>query len=273
MEVDTTYMVPADSSIRSIADADQPGTRIAVGRANAADLFLSGALKHATLVRADTEAAAFELLRTGQADAFASNRTAILGFAPQLPGARILEDRFNVVLHAMAVPKGQANRLDYVLEFIEQAKASGFVQQAFGRHDIRGVQVAPPAAETEVRALFEQFILAQNAHDLSALGELLLASPRFLWITAGSPVRGQDAALKRFGDLYQGTWRLEASAGELQVTSPQAGVAHLYVPVNFASGTTGQAAQTTRFVMNQTLVKTEKGWRIASLVLTPAAAP
>jgi len=41
------------------------------------------------------------------------------------------------------VPKGQAARLAYISEFIEQAKASGLVQQAIERAGLRGYQVAP----------------------------------------------------------------------------------------------------------------------------------
>jgi hypothetical protein len=44
----------------------------------------------------------------------------------------------------MAVPKGQRERLAYFSEFIEEAKASGFVQQSITRAGWRGVQVAPP---------------------------------------------------------------------------------------------------------------------------------
>src|SRR5919109_5653807 len=65
------------------------------------------------------------------------------------------------------------------------------------------------APEDEVKAVFERFVVAQNAHDLKAVGELLLDAPHFLWITRGTPIWGHEAALKRFEALYQGTWRLE----------------------------------------------------------------
>jgi ketosteroid isomerase-like protein len=64
-------------------------------------------------------------------------------------------------------------------------------------------------SEDEVRALFEKFVAAQNAHDIKAVGELLQDSPQFLWITRGTPIWGRDAALKRFETLYQGSWFLE----------------------------------------------------------------
>jgi hypothetical protein len=60
--------------------------------------------------------------------------------------------------------------------------------------------------EDEAKALFRKFIMAQNAHDLRAVGEILLDSPRFLWISRTTPVWGRDAALKRFEENYKGTW-------------------------------------------------------------------
>src|SRR6266702_2417252 len=50
VELDYTYLVPAGSSIRSVADADRPGVRIAAIRNHASTITLSRMLKHATLV-------------------------------------------------------------------------------------------------------------------------------------------------------------------------------------------------------------------------------
>ncbi len=143
LEVDLTYLVPASSSIRRIADADTPGIRIAVPRGDLVDILLSGSLKQATLVRAETVAGAFELVRSGQADVCAEPRPNLLQDQAHLPESRVLEDRFGVNRVGIVVPKGNTGRLGYVSEFVEQAKASGLVQRAIERAELRGVQVAP----------------------------------------------------------------------------------------------------------------------------------
>src|SRR5450759_1118648 len=143
-ELDYTYLVPAGSSIRSLADADRPGVRIAAIRDHASTLTLSRILKHATLVYADTPDPAFDLLRTGRTDAWASVGYALQSYSTRLPGSRVLEDRYGANRMAMAVPKGEAGRLAYISEFIEEAKASGLVQRAIERGGLRGVHVAPP---------------------------------------------------------------------------------------------------------------------------------
>lgn len=144
MQTDFTYLVPAGSAIHQIGDADQSGNRIAVPRKDASDLYLSKILKQAELVRADSLAGALDLVRTGQADAYAAGRTPLLSLADQLPGCRVLEHGFGTVSYAALVPKGNPGHLAYVSEFIEDAKTSGLVKEAIEHAGLRGVQVAPP---------------------------------------------------------------------------------------------------------------------------------
>jgi polar amino acid transport system substrate-binding protein len=133
LQLDYTFLLPAGSSIRSIADADRPDVRIAVVRDHASTLTLSRVFKHAQLIYAATPDPTFELLRTGQVDAFASVRPVLLPYSSKLPGSRVLSEHYGANLVGMAVAKGQTARLDYLSEFIEHANASGLVQQAIDR--------------------------------------------------------------------------------------------------------------------------------------------
>jgi polar amino acid transport system substrate-binding protein len=148
IEFDYTYLVPAGSLIRSAAGADRPGVRIAVVHAHASTLALTRLRKQAELMSVDTPDSAFDLLRTGRVNAWASARPVLVEYSAQLPGSRVLEDRYGANRPAVVVAKGQAARLAYISEFIEEIKASGFVQQAITRSGWRGVQVAPAASPT-----------------------------------------------------------------------------------------------------------------------------
>ena len=44
--------------------------------------------------------------------------------------------------------------------------------------------------DDDVKATFDRFVAAQNAHDVSAVRDLLLDSPNFLWVTRGAPIWG-----------------------------------------------------------------------------------
>jgi ketosteroid isomerase-like protein len=128
---------------------------------------------------------------------------------------------------------------------------------------------AQAGTEDEVKAQFSKFVTAQNAHDLKAVGDMLLDSPQFLLITRGAPIWGREAALKRFEALYQGTWSLDPKTDELKVFEVQPGVAQLYVPITFMIAPAGQTAQPSRFLMNQILVKTPDGWKVSSVLPIP----
>src|SRR5467141_4614790 len=51
LEIEAGYLVPAGSPIRTMAEVDREGVRIAVAVSSAYDLYLSRSVKHATLVR------------------------------------------------------------------------------------------------------------------------------------------------------------------------------------------------------------------------------
>lgn len=127
--------------------------------------------------------------------------------------------------------------------------------------------------EDEVKASFGRFVAAQNAHDVSAVRDLLLDSQNFLWITRGTPIWGRDAAIKRFETLYQGTWKLSPDASGLKVIVLSATTAQLFCPIVFNIGPSGQPAPDAPVLMNMTLVKTAKGWRIASILPIPVPPP
>jgi polar amino acid transport system substrate-binding protein len=78
LQQDFTFLLPPGSSIRSIADVDRPEVRIAVVRHHASTLDLARILRHAKMISADTLHGAFELLRDGQTNAFASTRPQLL---------------------------------------------------------------------------------------------------------------------------------------------------------------------------------------------------
>jgi polar amino acid transport system substrate-binding protein len=143
--VDLTFLVAPGSPIANVAEADRPGVRIAAARGAATALLLERTLKDASLVLADNEPAAFSLIAGGKVQAYAQNRTLLLGLAEKLPGSRVLEDSFAVAELAIALPKGRPAALAYVSEFIEQAKRAGVVGRAIGAAGLRGVKVAPAA--------------------------------------------------------------------------------------------------------------------------------
>jgi polar amino acid transport system substrate-binding protein len=139
---DFTYLVPAGSALGIAADVDRPGIRVAAVRGHASTIALVRLLKQAQPVYADTYDPTFELLRSGNADAFASIREMLIQYSAQLPGSRVLDDSYQTNLAGVAVAKEKAERLGYVSEFLEELKRSGSLKKMVDDNGLRGVEVA-----------------------------------------------------------------------------------------------------------------------------------
>jgi len=143
-QFDYAYLLPPGSTIRSIADVDKPGHRIATVQSHASALALRRMVKHAELVGSELPEATLDLLRAGGAEAFAFPRAELLEYSATLPGSRVLDEAYGNNRVGIAVAKGQPGRLGYLTEFVEQAKASGLVQRALDRGGLHAFRVSPP---------------------------------------------------------------------------------------------------------------------------------
>ena len=143
MEVEFGYLVPAGSSISTLADVDRSGIRVAVQEKSQPDVFVSRTLKNAEVVRAPSLAGTVEMLKSRRADAIFSIKPSLFEASNQLPGSRVLEGRPGIDPHAMVMPKGREVGLAYARQFIEHAKSEGLVKAAIERVGMRGAVVAP----------------------------------------------------------------------------------------------------------------------------------
>ena len=143
MVLQSTYLVAPGSPIRTHAEVDRPGVRVAGIENTATTRASARSLKTVTIVNVKTADELFELIRTGKADAVVQSREALNGLAAKLPGARVLDGSFLNSFVAIAVPKKRPAALAYVSAFIEEAKASGSVRRAFDNVGLKGSVVAP----------------------------------------------------------------------------------------------------------------------------------
>jgi polar amino acid transport system substrate-binding protein len=139
-----TFLVPEASAIRRASDADKPGIRIAAVRSHASTAALTSVIKQAEVILKEGEQAAFELLRAGRVQAFASTRQLLRKMSNELLGSQVLADRYGAQFNRLVVPKGRAAWLAYANEFVEDAKKTGLVQKAIDREGTSAFEVAPP---------------------------------------------------------------------------------------------------------------------------------
>ena len=140
--IEGTYMVSADSPLRTLEDVDREGVRIAVGKGSAYDLYLTRTIKKAQLVRAPTSPTVIDTFQEQKLEVAAGVRQQLLAFASGRSDLRVMDGRFMVIEQAMGMPKGREKGLAFLKLFVEEAKSSGFVASGLTRSNQRD-EIAP----------------------------------------------------------------------------------------------------------------------------------
>ena len=142
-----TYIVAAGSPMQKVADADRAGMHISAVKNDTQDVYLSANLKN-TRVDAVTEMPPPDemesILLNGKLDAFAANRQRIVEIAAAHPKLRAIADNFSVAGQAIAVPKGNAARLDSLNRMLDEILATDLVKASIERAGSKGVDAAKP---------------------------------------------------------------------------------------------------------------------------------
>jgi polar amino acid transport system substrate-binding protein len=142
--IEGAYLVPVSSPIRENAEVDRDGNRVVVGKGSAYDLFLTREIKRATIVRVQGSPAVVDTMVAQKLEVAAGVRQQLEADAKRVPAVRLLPGRFMAINQAMATQKSREAGAKFVRAFIEEMKASGFVEQSLRRHGIEGAMVAPP---------------------------------------------------------------------------------------------------------------------------------
>jgi len=134
---------------------------------------------------------------------------------------------------------------------------------------ISGEPASAASNEADARALFTAFIVAQNAHDISAVKSMLWKSPETLLYSRGIEARGTEAVAQRFAEYYHGTWQLKPDMTKFEISTISDNVVQILVPIVFMRGLPGAKPRSNTFLISQTYVKGDNGWRVA--VILPIA--
>jgi polar amino acid transport system substrate-binding protein len=142
MQTESGYLVKG-AAIRTMEEIDRPGVRVAVLERGDSDIFLTGRLKHATLIRVKMIPDAVELLKSGGADAHANIKTFLIPTSSQVPEGRILDGYWQIQPVAYGVAKGNPAAA-YVKRTVDELNANGFTKAAVERAQIPGLMAAAP---------------------------------------------------------------------------------------------------------------------------------
>lgn len=145
VEIEATYLVPAGSALKTIAEVDQPGRRVAVTARSAYALWLENNYKKGELLQFDNAAAALGAFDGEKFDAYAGLRPGLIDLQQARPGSRILDGQFAAVQQAVGTARSNSAGAAFLRDFVEEAKQSGLVARLIERHQVVGrLSVATP---------------------------------------------------------------------------------------------------------------------------------
>jgi polar amino acid transport system substrate-binding protein len=138
--IEATYAVRKDSPLRTTAQVDAAGVRIAAPEKAGYELYLTRTLKSATLVRTKSFDASIDLFNAKGADAVAALKPNLLESMAKLPDARLLDGNFMTVNHGLGTPRARGTAgAEYLKAFVEDINASGFIARSIERHRVQGL--------------------------------------------------------------------------------------------------------------------------------------
>jgi polar amino acid transport system substrate-binding protein len=144
MLVQQSFIVPDSSPLKSVADIDAAGLRIAGGNNDSITLYMARNMKRAIRIETDnTPADARRRFAAGEIDAFGANRQRLTTMLKDMPGYRLLPDNLFGVPQTIIVAKGNADVLAAINAFIDDARDSGLLRGAIEKSGVIGVDPAP----------------------------------------------------------------------------------------------------------------------------------
>lgn len=141
--IESTYLVPAGSTLRHIDEINRPGIRIVAISNTTTARSAARTAPRASVREVPSVAEMIALACKGEGDAFALTHDSFAGLLPELPGARVLPGHFQETGIAVAVPKGRTAALRLASDLLTEAKRSGAVRRAFDAAGFSEARVAP----------------------------------------------------------------------------------------------------------------------------------
>ena len=145
VEIKATYLVPAGSPLKSVAEVDRKGVRIAVTGRSAYGLWLDRNIKNAELIRSATIDAAYQDFVDGRLEALAGLEPRLIEDQAKQPGSIILPGQFTAVQQAVGTARKNAEAAKFLAALVEEVKASGLVARLIEKHKVKGLSVAAKA--------------------------------------------------------------------------------------------------------------------------------
>ena len=144
----SSYLVAANSPLRSSADVDSKGNVIGTVIGRSQQVFLSANIKNADLdlwERQPPDEEIERLLLSGEISAIGQNRQRSVEHAAQFSSLRVIDDNFMAVPQAFVLRPNETAKAAALNRLMDELRGNGFVQASLEKADLlSGASVAPP---------------------------------------------------------------------------------------------------------------------------------
>jgi hypothetical protein len=132
--------------------------------------------------------------------------------------------------------------------------------------------------DAELRALYQQLIDAENAHNIAAVRDMVWDSPSALFVAkTKTPAEGnwagfwgREVVVEHIHGLFAGTFHIEPAYAEERIVLLTNSVAETYVPVQISVAYGGQSGTPQPFLMIIDWVRVGHGtWKMATDIALP----
>jgi polar amino acid transport system substrate-binding protein len=134
---EATYIVKSGSTATNFASLDQPGVKVAAVNNTTTMRGAIAHLKNAKVTGYQTYDEIFNLLRSGEIDAFALSRDQLNAMAKKIPGTRVLDETFKQTVTAVAVPPNHPLALAFASKFLTEAMTNGTLRKAYDNNGLK----------------------------------------------------------------------------------------------------------------------------------------
>ena len=139
VQLELGLLLPPQSIVTRFAQIDQAGLRVGVSQGSSSQAALGQQLKLAQLVPVASLEVAQQMLRSGQLDAFATNKGILFELREKLPDFKVSDDRWGLENLAIAVPKGREAGHAFLDALAEQVTRTGQLAAMAERAGLRGL--------------------------------------------------------------------------------------------------------------------------------------
>lgn len=267
VEIPASYLAAPSSKISKMEEVDKKDVRIASFAGTGYDNWLVNNIKHASIVKASSRAAAVELVSSGKADVLAGVREHLLEDATKLPGSTLLGGAFmfaNQAIGTKSEGKEDVNAIlvnTFLENFVAEAISTGLIQTFLERYEVVDkLTIAKPPLEivSDVKRRGTTRAMRICVLGCGAMGSIYAA----LLAEGGNEVWAVDVWEAHVQAINEHGLRVEGPHGDktvkIQATSnaSEVGLCDLVIIATKASGVEGAAKMASTMLNERGVVLT-----------------